>query len=70
MDSLSSNIDDDFVRLAKARSNPDILRSTVELDAITHPSLEVVKQHADPASRGTTPYGSQENLIDINSWLC
>ena len=70
IDSLGSNVDEDFVRLAKARSNPDILRSTVDLDAITHPSLEVVKLHADPASRGATPHGtphgSKENLLEPN----
>ena len=29
-DSLGSGLDEDFTRLAKARSNPDILRSTLE----------------------------------------
>ena len=60
-DSLSSSIDDDFVRLAKARSNPDILRSTVGVEAITHPSLDYLRQHADTPLG--TPTGSCENLL-------
>ena len=65
--SIASSIDDDFYRLARSRSNPDILRSTLETDAVTHPSLEVLHLHADPASRGAspsgTPSGSTENLL-------
>ena len=65
--SLSSGVDDDFLRLARSRSNPDILRSTLETDVVTHPSLDLVRQHADPISHGNTPIatpsGSTENLI-------
>ena len=65
--SLSSGVDDDFLRLARSRSNPDILRSTLETEVVTHPSLDLVRQHADPISHGNTPVatpsGSTENLI-------
>ena len=61
--SLTSSMDEDFFRLARSRSNPDILRSTLGRDVVTHPSLDLVQQHADPLSRGTTPSGSTENLL-------
>jgi hypothetical protein len=65
--SLASSMDEDFFRLARSRSNPDILRSTIEHRDIVHPSLELVQQHADPISTGTTPVatptGSTENLL-------
>ena len=63
--SIDSNVDEDFVRLAKARSNPDILRSTLEKDDVTHPSLDLIRQHADANSQATTPIGSQENLLNL-----
>ena len=61
--SLGSNLDEDFVRLAKARSNPDILRSTLDTDEVKHPSLDLVQLHADPSSRAGTPSGSTDNLL-------
>ena len=62
-DSLSSHIsgesvDDDFVRLAKARSNPDILRSTLEPHVIAHVSFDTLRVHADPGSVNPSPAGS------------
>ena len=59
----SSNMDEDFVRLAKARSNPDILRSTLDMADVKHPSLALLKLHADPSSCAGTPSGSTDNLI-------
>lgn len=61
--SLGSNIDEDFVRLAKARSNPDILRSTLDMEEVKHPSLTLVQLHADPSSHAGTPSGSTDNLL-------
>lgn len=63
-DSLGSNIDEDFMRLAKARSNPDILRSTLDMEEVKHPSLALLKLHADPSSCSGTPSGSTDNLLD------
>lgn len=62
-DSLSSHIsgesvDDDFLRLAKARSNPDILRSTLEPHVIAHVSFDTLRVHADPGSVNPSPAGS------------
>ena len=34
-DSIVASVDEDFTRLAKARSNPDILRTTLKNDDIT-----------------------------------
>ena len=34
-DSIIASVDEDFTRLAKARSNPDILRTTLKNDDIT-----------------------------------
>ena len=69
--SVSSGFDDDFLRLAKARSNPDILRSTLDIDLITNPSLDILRRHADPGSSVATPIdtptGSLENLLDTES---
>ena len=38
-DSIIASVDEDFTRLAKARSNPDILRTTLKNDDITGKSV-------------------------------
>ena len=38
-DSIVASVDEDFTRLAKARSNPDILRTTLKNDDITGKSV-------------------------------
>ena len=60
----SIDMDEDFVRLAKARSNPDILRSTLDMAEVKHPSLALLKLHADPSSCAGTPTGSTDNLLE------
>lgn len=78
-ESLSAAADDDFARLAKARSNPDILRSTIDIkdvrgeppelhvaNLLTHltgGTLDLLHLHADPSSHVATPIGSTENLL-------
>lgn len=50
------------------RSNPDILRSTLEASAITSGGRgwsETLQLHADPGSQVHTPMGSTEHLDDI-----
>ena len=54
----TESIDEDFVRLAKARSNPDILRSTLDTHEVTTVSFDALKIHADPASVNPSPAGS------------
>lgn len=66
-DSLSSHIssesvDDDFVRLAKARSNPDIIRSTLQAHEIASVSFDALRVHADPSSVNPSPATSPASL--------
>jgi len=76
-ESINAAVDEDFTRLAKARSNPNILRSTLEHSDITGGSMTLVHLHTDPGSTVTTPvdsphisphstpHGSQEDLHNI-----
>lgn len=59
-----ASCDEDFARLAKARSNPDILRSTLEYSAITDTSVALLHLHADPGSLAASPAGSSEDLAE------
>ena len=58
----SESVDDDFVRLAKARSNPDILRSTLEAHEIASVSFDALRLHADPSSVNPSPATSPASL--------
>ncbi|CAI8006340.1 Low density lipoprotein receptor adapter protein 1 [Geodia barretti] len=62
-ESLSAAADDDFARLAKARSNPDILRSTIDIQDVRGGTMDMLHLHADPSSHVATPVGSTENLL-------
>lgn len=66
-ESLSAAADDDFARLAKARSNPDILRSTISDHDVRGGHLDMVHLHADPSSHVATPIGSTENLLCLSN---
>lgn len=51
------------------RSNPDILRSTLEADDIKGGEIgwaETLRRHADPGSQVPTPFGSSEQLNNLN----
>ena len=58
----SESLDDDFVRLAKARSNPDILRSTLQAHEIASVSFDALRVHADPSSVNPSPATSPASL--------
>lgn len=64
-----ASVDADFARLAKARSNPDILRSTLDSAHITGGNQvwsEALRLHADPGSSLPTPIGSVEQLNEFS----
>lgn len=65
--SLHSGLDDDFARLAKARSNPDILRSTLDQSDIRGTCMRLVHLHADPGSQVPTPLGSPHSSPAVSS---
>lgn len=62
----AASADEDFARLAKARSNPDILRSTLDDHAAIKGEggawSEYLRLHADPGSQVPSPFGSTEFL--------
>jgi hypothetical protein len=66
-ESITAAADDDFARLAKARSNPDILRSTIAVQDVRGGALDMLHLHADPSSHVATPLGSTEDLLTDSS---
>ena len=59
-----SSADDDFVRLAKARSNPNILRSTLDHSTVTECNVDALRLYSEPGSAQPSPASSTSNLAE------
>lgn len=59
-----NSADEDFVRLAKARSNPNILRSTVDQVTVTQCNVDTLRLYSEPGSRQPSPATSTSNLTE------
>lgn len=59
-----NSADEDFVRLAKARSNPNILRSTVDQMTVTQCNVDTLRLYSEPGSRQPSPAASTSDLTE------
>lgn len=59
-----SSADEDFIRLAKARSNPNILRSTLDHSTVTECNVAALRLYSEPGSAQPTPASSTSNLAE------
>ena len=59
-----NSADGDFVRLAKARSNPSILRSTVDQMTVTQCNVDALRLYSEPGSKQPSPATSTSNLSE------
>lgn len=59
-----NSADEDFVRLAKARSNPNILRSTVDQMTVTQCNVDALRLYSEPGSKQPSPATSTSNLTE------